>query len=124
MHHFDKALKRRDHLVNGSSYFVIYGWVVKSDLFANRLTYWSTGQTVYQERPVGQWVDRLVKNLDLLVNGSTGWPTPYNWRVGYSRSGCKYDVRIYKVRPIFKKWQKKQQISPGYSKGIFDFLSP
>ncbi len=82
---FEKALKRRDHLVNVSRYFVIYGRVVNSDRFANRSTYWSTSQPDYQERPFGQWVDRSVKNPDLLVNGSTWWPTPYNLRVGYNR---------------------------------------
>ena len=46
----------------------------------NELNSWPTGQ------PIRQWFE--VQPIgDLLANGSTRLPTPYNWRVGYNRSG-------------------------------------
>ena len=44
-----------------------------------KLTCWPIGQ------PIGQWVDLFTKS-NPLANGSTRWPTPYNWRVGYNRA--------------------------------------
>ena len=48
------------YLAGGSAIFVLDEWVAKIDL--------------------------LAKNSDLLANGSTLWPTPYNWRMGYNTS--------------------------------------
>lgn len=43
-------------LVGGSEIFALDEWVVKIDLFANRLTYWQVGWPIQQVQPIGQRV--------------------------------------------------------------------
>lgn len=45
--------KRGRLLADGSEILVLYGWVVKVEWFANRLTYWLVGQPVHTFQPVG-----------------------------------------------------------------------
>ena len=45
--------KRGRLLADGSEILVLYGWVVKVEWLANRLTYWLVGRLVHRFQPVG-----------------------------------------------------------------------
>ncbi len=43
----------------------------------------SKGTGLPTGQPISQKINLSTKS-DLLANGLTGWPTPYNWQVGYN----------------------------------------
>lgn len=45
--------KRGRLLADGSEILVLYGWAVKVEWLANRLTYWLVGRLVHRFQPVG-----------------------------------------------------------------------
>ena len=56
------------YLAGRSDIFVLDEWVVKIDLLVNRSTHWPVGWPIHQVQPIGQQVNLLAKNPDLLAN--------------------------------------------------------